>query len=237
MDDVSSRVGSGDSTWEAFHTLAEMVYASDDFEATYLAVVRAAPQVVSGCDHASLMLRRGDQFVSVASSDDVAGVIDAYERELGEGPCLDAIVDESAYREADLMGETSWPRLTQRVLVQTPVRGMAGFRLRAAEGVTGALNLFSDTAGALTDTSVQQGIVLASFVSRTLSAAHERRAAATLREGLESNREIGKAIGLMMAFHKISDQEAFELLRSTSQDMNLKLREVARRVVEHHNRA
>jgi AmiR/NasT family two-component response regulator len=41
----------------------------------------------------------------------------------------------------------------------------------------------------------------------------------------------------MMAFHKISDQEAFELLRSTSQDMNLKLREVARRVVEHHNRA
>jgi hypothetical protein len=237
MDDVSSRVGSGDSTWEAFHTLAEMVYASDDFEATYLAVVRAAPQVVSGCDHASLMLRRGDQFVSVASSDDVAGVIDAYERELGEGPCLDAIVDESAYREADLMGETSWPRLTQRVLAQTPVRGMAGFRLRAAEGVTGALNLFSDTAGALTDTSVQQGIVLASFASRTLSAAHERRAAATLREGLESNREIGKAIGLMMAFHKISDQEAFELLRSTSQDMNLKLREVARRVVEHHNRA
>jgi hypothetical protein len=237
MDDVSPRVGSGDSTWEAFHTLAEMVYASDDFEATYLAVVRAAPQVVSGCDHASLMLRRGDQFVSVASSDDVAGVIDAYERELGEGPCLDAIVDESAYREADLMGETSWPRLTQRVLAQTPVRGMAGFRLRAAEGVTGALNLFSDTAGALTDTSVQQGIVLASFVNRALTAAHERQTAASLREGLESNREIGKAIGLMMAFHKISDQEAFELLRSTSQDMNLKLREVARRVVEHHNRA
>jgi hypothetical protein len=226
MDDGSSRAGSGDSTWEAFHTLAEMVYASDDFEATYLAVVRAAPQVVSGCDHASLMLRRGDRFVSVASSDDIAGTIDAYER----------ILDESVYREPDLMGETPWPRLTQRVLAQTPVRGMAGFRLRAAEGVTGALNLFSDTAGALTDTSVQQGIVLASFVNRTLTAAHERQAAATLREGLESNREIGKAIGLMMAFHKISDQEAFELLRRTSQDMNLKLREVARRVVEHHNR-
>ncbi len=39
----------------------------------------------------------------------------------------------------------------------------------------------------------------------------------------------------MMAFHKISDDEAFAMLRSTSQDMNIKLVEVARQVVDHHN--
>ena len=39
----------------------------------------------------------------------------------------------------------------------------------------------------------------------------------------------------MMAFHKITDDEAFAMLRSASQDMNLKLAEVARQVVDHHN--
>jgi AmiR/NasT family two-component response regulator len=56
-----------------------------------------------------------------------------------------------------------------------------------------------------------------------------------MRAGLESNREIGKAVGLLMAFHKINDEDAFGLLRKASQDLNLKVAEVARRVVAHHN--
>jgi AmiR/NasT family two-component response regulator len=38
-----------------------------------------------------------------------------------------------------------------------------------------------------------------------------------------------------MAFHKVSDNEAFGMLRSTSQDLNIKLSEVARQIVDHHN--
>ena len=113
---------------------------------------------------------------------------------------------------------------------------MAGFRLRAGEQKTGALNLFSDTAGGLTAEAVDQGIVLAAFITVALVASHERKAAETLKAGLQSNREIGKAMGLMMAFHKITDDEAFEMLRKASQDMNIKLSEVARQVVEHHNK-
>ena len=121
------------------------------------------------------------------------------------------------------------------MLAATPVRSMAGFRLLVGDQKTGALNLFSETPGGLDAESVDQGIVLASFVTVALLAAHERRTAETLRAGLASNREIGKAIGLMMAFHKISDEEAFAMLRSASQDMNIKLAEVARQVVDHHN--
>lgn len=221
---------------EVFHSLAEIVYASDDFSEVYEAVVQAAPRTVRGCDHASLMLRRNGRFVTLAASDDVARTIDAFERELGEGPCLDAIVDQSVYHDTDLSDGSPWPRLTQRVLAQTPVRGMAGFRLRVGEEMTGALNLFSDTPGGLTEQAVDQGIVLASFVTVTLFASHEHKNADTLRDGLASNREIGKALGLMMAFHKISDDEAFAMLRAASQEMNLKLSEVARQVVAHHNR-
>lgn len=224
-----------EATAGVFRSLAEIVYASDDFAEVYEAVVRAAPQLVAGCDHASLMLRGNDSFLTAAASDDVAHTIDTYERELGEGPCLDAIVDSSVYHDADLTDGSPWPRLTERVLATTPVRSMAGFRLLAGEQKTGALNLFSDSPGGLDDTSVDQGIVLASFVTVALLAAHERKAATTLRAGLASNREIGKAIGLMMAFHKISDEAAFAMLRTASQEMNMKLAEVARQVVDHHN--
>jgi hypothetical protein len=225
-----------ESTAEAFNGLAQLVYASDGYAQVYDAIVRAAPRLVEGCDHASLMLRDDGHFTTVASSDDVARRIDAFERELGEGPCLDAIEDESVFRDADLTDGSPWPRLTERVLAETPVRGMAGFRLRAGEQKAGALNLFSDTPGALTAEAVDQGIVLAAFITVAVAASQERRAAESLKAGLQSNREIGKAMGLMMAFHKISDDEAFEMLRKASQDMNIKLSEVARQVVEHHNR-
>jgi hypothetical protein len=191
--------------------------------------------MVSGCDHASLMLQRGSKFVTAAANDDVARHIDALERMHGEGPCVDAIVDEAVYMDADLTDGSPWPTLTERAMTETPVRGMAGFRLIVDGKKSGALNMFSDTAGGLTPASIDQAVLLASFVSVALFATGERQTAATMRAGLESNREIGKAVGLLMAFHKINDEDAFGLLRKASQDLNLKVAEVARRVVAHHN--
>jgi hypothetical protein len=224
------------ATAEVFRELADLLYRGDEYDQVFDAAVSAAPRLVTGCDHASLMVRRGNAIRTVAASDDVATAIDDAERALGEGPCLDAIVLDSAYHESSLVGRSRWPRLAARVLTETSVRSMAGFRLRVSEDYTGALNLFSDTEGGLTSESVNQAMLLASFVTVALIASQERRAADTLRGGLHSNREIGKAVGLMMAFHKISDDEAFQMLRKASQDMNLKLAEVARQVVEHHNR-
>nr|WP_239579359.1 GAF and ANTAR domain-containing protein [Microlunatus panaciterrae] len=214
--------------------LAEIVYSEGGYDEILQGVCDAARQLVDGCDHSSIMLRRSEGFVTVASSDEVGSMIDAIERAVHEGPCLDAIEDNPIQLDTDLTKST-WPRLAARVLVETPVRGAAGFRLLVGGNKVGALNIFSDTAGALTAESVNQGSILASFVSVALTAAAEQREAETLRTGLASNREIGKAIGLLMAFHKIDDQAAFALLRKTSQDLNMRLTEVARQVVDHHN--
>jgi len=223
-------------TAAVFRALAEMLYAAEDYDAVYSLIVEAAPRLIDGCDHASLMLRDGDRLTTVAASDEIAADIDALERELGQGPCLDAIVDDAAYHDADLSLDSPWPVLAEQLLAGTPVRGMAGVRLMTQDGRAGALNLFSDTPGALDEASVDTGIVLGAFVTIALLAAQQKQAATSLKDGLASNREIGKAVGLMMAFHKINDEEAFEMLKSTSQDMNIKLIEVARQVVAHHNR-
>jgi len=56
--------------------------------------------------------------------------------------------------------------------------------------------------------------------------------ATQVRSGLESNRLIGTAIGLLMAAHRLTAAEGFQLLARASQDSNSKLRELAAIVVE-----
>ena len=220
---------------EVFRTLTDVVHVDGDFARMYDAVVAAAPQIVEGCDHASLMLRRNNAYETAAASDATGAHIDQLERETGEGPCLDALRDGSIYHDGDLTNGSPWPRLTERVLAETPVRSMAGFRIRLADENAGALDLFSDTPGGLTHRAIEQGIVLASFISVALLAVHERRAASTLRSGLESNRMIGQAMGLLMGFHHVDADTAFTMLKRTSQELNVKLSEVARQVVDQHN--
>lgn len=58
-----------------------------------------------------------------------------------------------------------------------------------------------------------------------------RRTMANLQAALDSNREIGAAMGILMATHRISQPQAFDLLRTASQCSNRKLRDVASEVV------
>ena len=218
---------------QLFGELAQLVYASEDFAEVYQAICAAAPNLIAGCDHASMLLRRGGQVVSVGASDETARRIDELELELGEGPCLDAIEDEPAHLDANLLDGCPWPALAARVVAETPVRGMAGFRLIVDHAKVGALNLFSDTPGAFTPASMEQAAVLTAFASVAVTSDANRQQAATLMGGLQSNREIGMAVGLLMAFHKINKQQAFDILRRASQDMNIKLIEVARQLVQH----
>lgn len=55
--------------------------------------------------------------------------------------------------------------------------------------------------------------------------------AENLKRALENSRDIGAAVGVLMAFAKVSQNEAFEMLRRTSQDQNRKLYAVAREVI------
>ena len=78
--------------------------------------------------------------------------------------------------------------------------------------------------------------MLTAFASVALAALERGEEATTLRRGLESNREIGKAIGLLMAMHDIDDNQAFQMLSKVSQEMNVKLAQVASQVLAHHRK-
>ncbi len=218
---------------ETFVALSDLLYAGADPTEVHQALVEAAPELIDGCDRASILMLVGDRFRSTGSTDAVARFIDQIELETGEGPCLDAIVEESVQHVADLRdGSSPWRDFTKRVLTETPVRSAIGYRLLIGGKKVGALNLFSDTPGALGAEAVNQGAVLAAFASVSLLALSARAEAESLRAGLQSNREIGKAVGLLMAAHKVQAEDAFDILKRTSQDLNMKLSSVAAQVVE-----
>ncbi len=52
-----------------------------------------------------------------------------------------------------------------------------------------------------------------------------------LRRALEHSRDIGTAVGVLMALRKVTRDEAFELLRRTSQDHNRKVHALALDVI------
>ena len=56
--------------------------------------------------------------------------------------------------------------------------------------------------------------------------------AANLEEALATNREIGQAIGILMATEHVTAEQAFEQLRTASQHTHRKLREIAAEVAE-----
>jgi hypothetical protein len=216
-----------------FTALAEIIYQGSDASGVYAAICIAATLVVSGCDHASLLVRRDGRYITVGASDRIAQRIDDMERASGDGPCIDAIEDETPQIDTDLTTPSLWPQLAARLVAETPVRGAMGFRLLVDRQVTGALNLFSDTPNSFDTESAGQAIVLASFASVAINAIAQGDDAATLRRGLLSNREIGKAVGMLMLLNNISEHEAFDVLRRYSQDLNIKLADVARTVIEH----
>jgi ANTAR domain/GAF domain len=215
-----------------FAALAEIIYQGSDVAEMYAAICVAATLTVPGCDHASLLVRKNDRYVTVGASDRLAQRIDDLERRSGDGPCIDAIEEETPQIETDLTTPSQWPQFAAGLLAETPVRGAMGFRLLVDKHKGAALNLFSDTPNLFNSESAGRAAVLASFASVAINAIAKGEDAASLRRGLLSNREIGKAVGMLMLLHDLTEQEAFDLLRRHSQSLNIKLADVARQIIE-----
>jgi transcriptional regulator with GAF, ATPase, and Fis domain len=219
-----------------FTSLADIARGASTPKEMYAAICVAATLTIPGCDHASLMIRQNGAFSTAAVSDAVARQIDKLELALGSGPCLDAIEERTAQIETNLTSGSRWPDLTSRVLADTPVRGALSVQLAVDRARIGALNLFSDTPHAFDERSIEHALVLGAFATVATNAVAQGEDAASLRRGLASSREIGKAIGMVMVLNDVSDDDAFDVLRRTSQLTNVKLADVAADVVRTRNR-
>ena len=210
-----------------FASLADIATDGSTPKEMYAAICVAATLMIPGCDHASLMISRAGTCSTAAVSDPVAHKIDKLELALGSGPCLDAFGEQTAQMASDLTTGGRWPAFAARVVAETEVRGAMSVRMSLDHAKVGALNLFSDTANAFDTESVGRAGVLAAFATVATNAAAHGEHAVALREALARNRAIGKAVGMLMVLNDVSDDEAFGILRRTSQHANVKVVDLA----------
>ncbi len=194
-------------------------------------VVRFAAQAVASCEDASLTIIRGNQRPhTLAGTSDLPYRVDAIQYETGQGPCLEALTESDITRADDLATDQQWPRFASLAVARTGVRSMFGVRLFLDDTQRGALNFYARQPGVFSDIDLALGAIFASYASLAVLNATHQAEAEHLRIALDSNRQIGIAIGILMARNLCTADEAFAQLRIASQHLHRKLRDLAEHV-------
>jgi GAF domain-containing protein len=164
----------------------------------------------------------------VAPSNELLRGVDAIQYELTSGPCVDAILQQRFFRTGDLSQDPRWPEFGGRAAREHHVFSMLGFRLYLENDATiGGLNLYSTQRDAFDSIAELTGGIVATHAAIALTGARRRDQSEHLQLALESNRQIGMAMGVLMSRQQVTRQQAFDLLRIASQHTHRKLVDVA----------
>ncbi|WP_432080814.1 GAF and ANTAR domain-containing protein [Streptomyces sp. WAC 04229] len=210
--------------------MARDLASQSSVQATLDKIVAYAVDLVDGCEDAGILVIENKRVTTLSAHGDLVQASDKLQGEVGEGPCFDATRNtEPVYRIEDLTRTAErWKRYTPRAR-ELGVGSMMGFCLYTDDDNLGALNIYSTRPGAFTERSEHIGWLLASHAAVAFASAREH---AQLHAGMASRHDIGEALGIIMERYKITEEEAFAVLKKSSQDHNIKLRDVARRIGE-----
>jgi len=222
---------------ETFVALADaMVESYDLIEFLDLLAERCVELLPT--DEAGIMLadQRGN-LQSVASSSERTRVIELFELQSEEGPCLDAYRTGDPVFSPDLRQDDSrWPRFAARA-VSEGFGSVFSWPLRARHDVIGALNLFGNGPGAFSDSDSALARALANVATIGLlqqrAIESSRETAAQLQAALSSRVLIEQAKGVLAERHGLTIDEAFERLRGAARRDRRTLTSYADALVNH----
>jgi transcriptional regulator with GAF, ATPase, and Fis domain len=172
----------------------------------------------------------------VAASSEAARLLELFQIQNAQGPCLDCFRSGRPVAAADLAAAAArWPRFA-------PAARRAGFAavqalpMRLREQVIGALNFFRAAPGAFPAADIRVGQALADVA--TISLLHERsmRHSDTLNEQLQtalnSRVLIEQAKGKLAERLGLDMDQAFSLLRGQARARNLRLSDLAQAFID-----
>lgn len=219
---------------QALQKVSGLLGAENPLDETLSTVAQLCVATIPGCDSAGVTLRVEGQDMTAAASDSYTLEIDQIQYDSNEGPCLSAL-EESTFMQIEAVSEeTRWPEFCGTA-AEHGFRSSISFPLKN-DGAAGALNIYSKTERAFEEDAIAVGGLMAGQATVALQNAHTFRASqqlvTELQEALKSRDTIGQAKGILMEREGITDREAFDMLKTISQATNVKLRDVAQRLVD-----
>lgn len=193
---------------------------------------------VTGAAGAGIMLMAGDiPRGSVCTTDTISALIEQLQYDLGEGPCVDAYQQDRPVLEPDLAHPDTprWLAFTGPA-VDAGARAVFGFPLQVGAVRLGALNLYSDRAGDLTDAQYTDALIMADVAAQAVLLLQADAPPDTVAAELESNANfqyvVHQAAGMVAAQLDVTVSQALIRLRAHAFGNSRALTHVARDVVD-----
>lgn len=197
---------------------------------------RVCAEVTATTGAGILLFGGGTARASLGTSDAASALIEELQFTLGEGPCIDASREGRPVLEPDLAA----PEVTRWLAFAPPaiaagVRAVFGFPLRVGTVELGALNLYRDRSGALTDDQYADALVLADLAAELVlltqagAAPGELATEPAVNAGLHA--VVHQASGMVSAQMGVRVEDALVRLRAHSFRTGTPLIDVARSVV------
>ncbi len=189
-----------------------------------------------GVTAAGLMLTDGaGNLQVVAASSERTRLLELFQLQTDEGPCVDCFRTGAAVSVDDLTTARRWPRFTTAAS-QAGFAAVHALPMKLRTEVIGALNLFETEPGALDQEKLRVGQALADIATVGLlqqRAIHARDVLTEqLQAALNSRVLIEQAKGLLAERLQIDVAQAFTILRSTARNHNRKLSDLAQALVD-----
>jgi GAF domain-containing protein len=182
-----------------------------------------------GCDYAGVIfVHRRNNIETAAATDPIVAKLDAMQMEVGEGPDVSVLEDRLSVIVSDTRTDNRWPLWAKRVC-DVGIRSLLSVRMYTDEETIGTLNAYSNHPDAFDVDDQAVAHILARHAAVALGSA---RKVENLWLAVDARKRIGQAQGILMERFDLSSDQAFAVLLRYSQDNNMKLREVADRLVE-----
>jgi GAF domain-containing protein len=207
-----------------------------DFDLIDLLTVLAHRSVeLLGAAAAGILLADSEGRLRVmAASDEQAELLELFQVQSDEGPCLDCYGTGNAVIHSDLRAQSPWPRFgAESVRLGFP--SVCALPMRLRDDVLGCLNLFMSQPVKLSVVDVALAQALADVASIAIVQDAATRLATTrelqLQHALDSRIIIEQAKGMVAEHESVNMNTAFALIRTFARNHNLALTEAAAELV------
>jgi hypothetical protein len=205
-----------------------------DLEHVLTQIVDVAVDTVPGVDGGGISMTENGHITSRSPTNDDIRKLDDLQAQLHEGPCITAVdspPDNGVILAQDLgtpPDADRWPRFAPQA-VALGYQSLLSTQLSANGGTRAALNLYSRAANTFDDSARTIAGLFGLQAALLLYGVNHAR---HLSQALESRDLIGQAKGILMERYRVTSEQAFRMLVSSSQSTNIKLVEVARWLTE-----
>lgn len=229
-----------DAVLEAIKSLNGILATEESLHNVLQRVAGNAVAAVADADAVSITVLRDAGWHTVASTDEHVLALDAEQYRANRGPCLEATQTRQPVRVAVATQDPRWPEFTaasrQRGVHATLSIPLVIASPEGDDELVGSLNAYSRQS---TVFDVVDEKLLSLYTDAAVEAVvHARRwsrmqdTVTQLQEALVSRSDIDQAKGALRVLNGGSAEEAFATLVARSQRANVKLRDLARQIMD-----